>query len=455
MREGRRSAVATVLFTPVSEKLAFSSLGFHLAYQRLKVSDYAVYQGSDDIRAVLSRRRLSDFDVIFVSVAWEPEVCLLVRCLKKAQIEPRRDRRSSWQPLVIAGGPLTLSNPDLLIGIADAVFIGEADDAFSLIARTFENAPDRESALQSLAKIAGMYVPTIHDKKGPPRPISTSAANLPAFSVFADKPNEFGDSFLVEIGRGCPRKCAFCVVRAGNRKTSFVPVDRIFDALPDHPTRIGLMGAAVSDHPHIEEIVATLVTRGAFVTLGSMRADRVTPSLVNWLIKGGLRTLTVAADGMSEALRESLKKGVTADDLIRCASIAGENGLGRLKLYVMIGLPEESDDDVFEFANLVTKMTTRIRVVLSVSPFVPKRFTPLENAPFAGAKTLKQRFGLLKKALRGAAEVTFSSPREAEIEWRLSQARGESAIELVEHLASRGCGQAKSSFFKSSSSRPK
>jgi radical SAM superfamily enzyme YgiQ (UPF0313 family) len=375
---------------------------------------------------------LRDFDVVWVSLSWEPEALDVARALRNSGIQPVRSLRPGSDPLVVAGGPLTFSNPDLAAAFADAVFLGEADGAFRDLASAVNDARDREDALVRLAAVPGTWVPAIHGIHDPPVAlISAPPETPPARTVLRGEPNEFGDAFIVEVGRGCPRGCTFCVARNGVRRCSFFSAESIFAAIPDDARRVGLLGAAVSDHPDLFRIVETLHRRGVGVTLGSVRADRVTPELMALLAQSGLRTLTVAADGPSEVLRAFLHKGIHADDLRRCADLARLHGIGRLRLYVMVGLPGETEADIEELADLVRDLAGRVRLAVSVSPFVPKRFTPLADSPFAGAKQLKRRLALLSRRVGGVAALKATSPRHAELEWILSHVRGEDAEAAV------------------------
>ncbi len=431
--------MTAVLFTPVPESLAWSSLGFCAARDGLAPCEIATLPNdlSKPARSIETGRSLSDFDVVFVSIAWELEIPVLARALSVAGIAPDREGRPLHHPLVVAGGPLTRSNPDLLAACADAVFVGEADTSFRAIALALSGAQGRGDALSRLAAIPGCWVPQVHgiDREAPV-PVFAPLGDVPLHSPHHLPPNRFGGAFLVEVGRGCPRSCGFCVARTGSAPARFAPADRILGAVPIGVGRVGLLGAAVSDHPHLLRIVEDLVAREIEVTLGSIRADRATPLLVGLLARSGLRTLTIAADGASEALRTSIRKDISASDLLAAADAARGAGLHRLRLYAMVGLPGERDEDLSEFCDLIETLSSGLRVAVSVSPFVPKRFTPLADAPFLPVREHKRRLALLRRRIGRLVQLRTSSPREAELEYRLSHLRGAEARAAVIGFAS-------------------
>ena len=421
--------IRAVLFSPVARTLAHSSLGFHAAFAGLGPLERATLPDQPvPPRTIETGATLSDFDCIFVSMAWEPELLALAKALRSSGLHPTRALRPPTEPLIIGGGPVTLSNPHLLAAVCDAVFVGEADHAFGALRDAIEGARDREDALLRLAKVPGAFVPAVSGEDAPPI-VRAPMEFLPARTTLKDEPNEFGDAFLVEVGRGCPRACTFCV--SSRLKPRFVAAKKVLAAVPEGVRRVGLVGAAVSDHPRLLAMVETFVARGCSVTTSSVRADRITPELLRLLAASGLRTLTVAADGPSEALRQALRKSVSAENLERCADLAREARIMRLKIYVMVGLPGETGADILELGALVRRLSTRVRVALSVSPFVPKQNTPLASAPFAGVRDLKRRLSELRRAVGSAAAIRVTSPRVAELEYRLSHARGE---ELARHL---------------------
>lgn len=377
---------------------------------------------------------LSEFDAILVSLAWELEVPALVSALRSCGVEPLRANRPETAPLVIAGGPLTMSNPDLLAPFCDAVFLGEADNTFERIGLLLDGAEGRSEVLVQLADLPGMHVPAVHGDGE----ITTARVIVPGFSpvrtVISGQDNAFGGAFLVEVNRGCPRGCTFCVVEHG-RATRFVPPATVLEAIPSDAIRVGLVGPAVSDHPGLPVLLAELVRRGRHVTLSSLRADRVTPEVIELLAAAGLQTLTVAADGTSERVREFIHKAVTTEHLLRCAELARKAGMRRVRLYAMVGFEGETDADIDAFGDLVHSMGRFVSVAVSVSPFVPKRGTPLADHPFLGARELQRRVARLRRAVGGGALVRATSPREAQREWYLSHARGDEAVRRVLDLA--------------------
>ena len=196
----------------------------------------------------------------------------------------------------------------------------------------------------------------------------------------------------------------------------------------------GLVGAAVSDHPKIVEIVRTLAERGCEVGLSSLRPDRLTDDFVGALKLGGYRTLTTAMDGTSERVRESLERRARVRHLERAAELARKHGMARLKLYLMVGVPGETDADIDECVEFVTALSKVNPIALGIAPFCPKRNTPLADAEFAGIEVVEARLERLRKGLRGRAEIRATSARWAWVEAVLAKggdAEGRAVLEAA------------------------
>jgi len=248
---------------------------------------------------------------------------------------------------------------------------------------------------------------------------------------------ELSDMFLIEGERGCHRMCSFCVMRRStNGGMRLVTPDRIMSFVPEDAARVGLVGAAISDHPQLIGLLETLVSSGRGVGISSLRADRVArkPDIARLLREGGYKTLTVASDAASERLRKEISKGTKEEHLLQCARLAAEHRYKVMKVYMMVGVPGEEDEDMDELIRFSTELSKIVPVSLGIAPFVPKRNTPLDVAPFAGIRPVERRLKALTRGLKGRAEIRPTSARWAWVEAELAQGgwrAGEAVYEAV------------------------
>ncbi len=428
---------------PSPYRAGMSSLGFLQIYKSIQAEDGMCAERAflpDDEHAgstpltYEAHRPLGAFPVIATSVAYELELAGLIQLLEASGIPPLREARDARHPLVLAGGPLTFSNPLPLAAFADAIVMGEADTLAVDAIRALRDATTREGQLDALAAIPHVFVPARHGAAMPPI-AQCDDALLPAWGPIRTPEAELSNMFLIETERGCSRGCTYCVMRRStNGGMRIVTKERILGLVPDDATRVGLVGAAVSDHPKIAEIVRTLAERGVEVGLSSLRPDRLNDEFVGALRAAGHKVLTTAMDGASERVRESLERRARIKHLERAAELARAHGMSRLKLYLMIGVPGETDEDVDECAKFVTELSRRIPVALGIAPFCPKRNTPLAGASFAGVDVVTRRLARLRKGLRGRADVRGTSARWAWVEAVLAQggeAEGRAVLEAV------------------------
>jgi radical SAM superfamily enzyme YgiQ (UPF0313 family) len=242
--------------------------------------------------------------------------------------------------------------------------------------------------------------------------------------------------FLIEPERGCHRGCTYCVMRRStNGGMRLVAPAKVKSLIPADARRVGLVGAAVTDHPGLPEILHAIVEAGREVGISSLRADRLTDEIVGLLKRGGYRTLTTAADGASEAMRDRIQRKTKERHLIRAAEFSRAHGMKQLKLYMMLGLPGETMNDIDELGRFSVELS-RIapRLVLGIAPFVAKRNTPLDGAPFAGIPVVEARLSRLRRGLRGQVDLRATSARWAWVEYMLAQgswAEGRAVLEAV------------------------
>jgi radical SAM superfamily enzyme YgiQ (UPF0313 family) len=323
---------------------------------------------------------------------------------------------------VLVGGPLTFSNPLPAAPFADAMILGEADDVVVRAVRGSGRATARCVARRGRGAARRIRARTTRDGLAGHR---ESVGRNPSGALPDPHPGaELSDMFLVEGERGCHRQCTFCVMRRStNGGMRLATTDRIFDTIPDEARRVGLVGAAISDHPDLVGLLQRIVDSGREVGVSSLRADRVAlkPDIPRLLRKAGYQTLTVASDAASQRLRREIVKGTTEKHLVACAEAAREHEFRLLKVYMMVGLPGETDDDVEELVRFTNELARIHPTVLGVAPFVPKKNTPLDTASFAGIKVVEDRLRRITRGLRSPAEMRPTSARWAWAEYRLAQ----------------------------------
>lgn len=443
----KQAELAFALVYPSPYHVGMSSLGYQTIYRGLNglpgvsaerafLPDDAEHAraANEGLATYESRRPVGDFPVVAFSLAYELELAGLVTCLDLAGVPAlASDRALRGQngsshgrrplPLVVIGGPITFSNPVPAGPFADVILMGEAEQLIvTLVAAVRDAGDDRAGLLERLAKLPGFYVPAVHGEGAPPI-AAAEDASLPAYSQILTPHTELSDMFLIEPERGCHRGCTYCVMRRStNGGMRLVPPARVLALIPEQARRVGLVGAAVTDHPGLVTILRGLVETDREVGISSLRADRLTDEIVGLLKRGGYRSLTTASDGASERLRTIIERKTKERHLLRAAELTRAHGLHHLKLYMMLGLPGETMDDIDELARFGLELARAApRVVFGIAPFVAKRNTPLDGAPFEGIAAVEAKLNHLRRALKGRVELRPTSPKWAWIEYRLAQ----------------------------------
>jgi radical SAM superfamily enzyme YgiQ (UPF0313 family) len=450
-----QAELAVALVYPSPYHVGMSSLGYQTIYRLLNALPAVAAERAflpDDVQAARtsrevlctyeSNRPVGDAPIVAFSLAYELELAGVVHCLDLAGIPALATERATgdrrW-PLVVVGGPLTFANPVPAGPLADVIVMGEAEATVATLVAAFRESRDHRALLETLAGTAGFYVPSLHGERPPP-PVAASAAHLPAHAQIITPATELADMFLVEAARGCSRRCSYCVMRRSPvHRLRLVEPEAILATIPDHARRVGLVGAAVTDHPRLPEILRALVESGRGIGVSSLRADRLDDELVALLAAGGYRTLTTAADGASQRLRDQVERGTSEEHLLSAARLCRAHGLAALKLYTLIGLPGESRADVDELVRLARELAgIARRLVLAVAPFVAKRGTPLAGSPFEDVGSLEAKLARMRAGLRGRAKLTGDPPKWAWVEHRLAQ--GDFAEGLAAVRAARAGG---------------
>jgi radical SAM superfamily enzyme YgiQ (UPF0313 family) len=446
-----KSAPLTVaLAYPSPYHVAMSSLGYQRIYrafmempgvccERAFLPDGTEKDGETERPVTYETLRgLSEFPIIALSVAYELELAGLIKLLQASGIEPLRAERGPDAPFILCGGPLTFSNPLPLAAFSDAVVMGEGEGVAEWVVRTIGDSPSRAIALARLAEHPNVFVPEHHGEQLA-KIAACDDAMLPATSVIVTPHTELSNMFLLEAERGCSRGCTYCVMRRStNGGMRIVPQDVVLAAIPAEYHRVGLVGAAVSDHPKITEIVNALADRGCEVGLSSLRPDKLKDEFVGALRRAGYKTLTTALDGPSERMRNLIERRGREPHYQIAAENARRHGYDRLKLYLMVGLPGETEEDIDECVRFVGELSKTIPIALGVAPFCSKRNTPLDRMPYAGIRTVEARLERLRRGLRGRADVRNVSAKWAWVEYVLAQGGVPEALALYRAVRAGG-----------------
>ncbi len=489
IRKTHGGRLRIALAFPNSYFVGMSNLGLQTVYRLWNADERVVCErvflpAKQEIAIQLAKREplvtiesqtpVHDFDIFAFSVSFEWDYTNVVTMLRLAGLQPRSARRHHRDPLIVIGGAVTFVNPEPLAPFADVIAAGEAELLAPAIAEAWAEAANREELLERLSTTRGFYVPSLYDViyDGPgrvaaiqPRPGTNASPVVKKAAVkaadYLDPPSttiftpdtEFGSRLLIEVVRGCANLCRFCWAGYNYLPVRPFSTARILataEAARPYANRVGLVSIALCDHPDIVMILERLVAMGYGISPASLRLDDLTEPIVSLLKQSGERSITIAPETGSDRLRRVINKTVTNEEILDRASLIFRTGLENLKLYYMIGLPSETDDDLVAIRDLTLQIRERMleyakprgvigRIVASVNPLVPKPGTTYQWMPMTDAGVIEEKIERLRELTMDLDNVYFNIKSERHSFYQGLLSLGDRRVaDVIEHAEANG-----------------
>ena len=456
--------ISIALCYPNTYQIGMSNLGFQKIYYLLNQYNDVLCERvflpshEDEIHfkkeniplfSLESQTPVHNFDILAFSVTFESDYINILKILNLSHIPIRSKDRNERHPLILMGGICATFNPEPLSDFIDMFFIGEGDEAIDEFVNALREGYEfsgRKADSDSLndfylrlSAIDGIYIPSAYEatykssgvieKVSPkdrfPQKVKRRWARdlnkTPTSSKVITSNTVFGDMFLIEVERGCGKHCRFCLAGYSYRPVRNYSAEVILKEVSEglrYKRKIGLIGSAICDSPYIDEISDGIAKMGGTISVSSLRLDRLSKKLIDLLSASGHRTATIAPEAGSERLRKIINKEMSDDEILDAVQFMASAGLTNFKLYFLIGLPTETDDDIDAIINLTKRIKHSIlkiakskghlgNITLSVNPFIPKPFTPYQWERMEDTKSLNGKIKKIKSGLKGVSNINI------------------------------------------------
>lgn len=457
---GSRQSFALVY--PNTYHVGMSNLGFQIIYQQIngrgdtacerlflpdRKTEPEYVRTNTPLMTIETQRPLYEFPLIGFALTFEMDYFHFLTILSLGKVPVLAADRDENDPFVIIGGPCATFNPEPLTDFVDLCIIGEGEEVIHEILDTYYQGRaeglSRREILFNLAQITGVYVPCFYQPvyqedgridhiaaaEGVPQQIKrrfiTELDKYEAQTVIVTSDTEFKDLYLIEVARGCGRHCRFCMAGYCYRNPRVRSLEKLKIAITkakEFRSKVGLMGAAISDYPEIDRLCQEVLGQDMQMSVASLRADTLTEGLVHALAVSKHKTITLAPEAASIRLRRIINKSITDEHLYDSIKMAVSAGIPHIRLYIMIGLPFEEQEDIEEIVTLAENIKSYMeslgskgKLTLSVNPFIPKPFTPFQWMAMESMNLVEAKLKFISSSLRQRKniEVLVESPKES------------------------------------------
>jgi len=450
-----RSQIRFALAFPEIYEIGMSHSGLAILYHILNQNPWIladrVYAPWTDMESAMrgkgiplfgieSKRPVKDFDAVGFTLQYELHYTNILNMLDLAGIPVRSDGRSDSDPLILAGGPCAF-NPEPMSAFLDAVVPGDGEEVIVEIAESIREGKlkgwNRAARLQALSRIQGVYVPSLHGGAGAPEKIQARILDHLDPKFYSEKPivpfiEISHDRYSLEIMRGCVRGCRFCNAGIIYRPVRLRPAGELIRHAEKVIQNTGfdeiaLSALSSSDYPYLLPLlrgIRPMLDRyGVSLSFPSLRSESFTPEMADFAATLRRSGLTLAPEAGTQRLRDVINKNNTEDDLLRALNTAFERDWRRVKLYFMIGLPTETQEDLDGIVQLVGKAVALAKrhgkkeIHVSLSPFSPKPMTPFQWDAQDSPETLERKTAYLKSKMTWrAVDLSWRDPLVSRLE---------------------------------------
>lgn len=405
---------------PAMETFGMSALGYMSIVKTLDLrEDYYVEKIFTD--TTNTKLKPADVDILGISVSFEIDFLGFFKIFENYKIPFKSKDRDENTPIVFGGGPVLTANPEPYSEFFDFIIIGDAENIDTHIIDVIKNNKDKSKSeiLKILSTVEGIYVPSLtafnlakgvtnkDESSLTVKKITAELSKCITTPVLSEK-SFFSNTYVIEMVRGCPQRCGFCLASYLNLPSRFCSLEEIKNSIDTglkYTNKIALLGALITAHPEFDKICEHILEKKKEypeleLSVSSLRADSISPIIIQTLVACGQKHSTIAIEAGSDRLRKLINKNLSEKQIFETVKTAQENGLKGLKIYAMIGHPTETMDDIKEMVSLAKKLKTQFKTfefTFSFATFVPKAHTPFQYCQREETKTLEKKYEYLKK----------------------------------------------------------